>query len=92
MPSYYRLNDMMLPSSGSCSSVREAQEVVNRQLMGFPKGEDSVSCFWVIGFLEKDPWELGKMHTKCYEIKGFRFLSSQLNGYLEDLGPLGVRG
>lgn len=70
MPSYYRLNDMMLPSSGSCSSVREAQEVGNRQQMGLQTGEDGVSVVFGSSDLEKNPWELGKMHAKCYEIKG----------------------
>ena len=36
----------------------------NRQQMGLQTGEDGVSVVWVIGFLEKNPWELGKTHIQ----------------------------
>ena len=94
VPSYYRLNDMMLPSSGSCSSVREAQEVGNRQQMGLQTGEDGVSVVWVIGFrkkslgIGKNAYKMLRNQRMTHEVRN----EFAIHWYLEDLGPLGVRG
>lgn len=82
VPSYYRLNDMMLPSSGSCSSVREAQ--------GWETGSRWGCKLVKMGFqlfgssdLEKILGNWEKRHAKCYEIKGWltKFeMSSQFIG------------
>lgn len=66
----------------------------NRQQMGLQSGEDGVSVVWVIGFrkkslgIGKNAYKMLRNQRMTWEVRN----EFAIHWYLEDLGPLGVRG